>query len=344
VAETGRDDRRASRRTSIRPRQAVRRPRSEAQLRQFAERLSKLDSALAEELSRPSQGPGRAATALGALVRRAARILQQLDALRTSERADEFGLDPEFEELVAPFFRFLYRVWWRVTTEGIENVPAQGPVLLVANHAGALFPWDAAMLKVALRLDHPSGRELRFLAADFPFRMPFLGSLLARVGAARACRENAMALLDRGEAVVVFPEGLRGIGKPFSERYRLQRFGRGGFVTVARRTAAPILPVAIVGSEEIHPLLARWEGPARRLGLPYLPVTPTFPWLGLLGLVPLPTKWTIRFGSPLDVGAGAPAPGDSAEPIWAERVAAEIRDLLQKMIDEILDRRRSVFF
>jgi 1-acyl-sn-glycerol-3-phosphate acyltransferase len=271
-----------------------------------------------------------------------AAMIDRLDPIRGSERADEFGLDPEFEEAVAPLFTFLYRTWWNVVTHDVANVPASGPALVVANHGGALFPWDGAMLKVALRFEHPGARELRPLVDDFVFHTPFLASLVGRVGGVRACRENAERLLARGEVVAVFPEGTRGMRKLFRDRYRLQRFGRGGFVALALASGAPIVPVAIVGAEETHPLLGTWQWPAKLLGLPYFPITPTFPWLGLLGLVPLPSKWSIRFGRPIDL-ARRYGPEDAADPVLVDRLGEEVRETVQAMVDRDRKARGTAF-
>jgi 1-acyl-sn-glycerol-3-phosphate acyltransferase len=270
----------------------------------------------------------------------AATLGQAVARLNDSGRADDFGLDPAFERLVEPLFAFLYRRWWRVETRGLENVPASGPALVVANHSGAMFPYDGAMLKMALRLEHPAARELRPLVDDFVFEVPLLASLMARVGGVRASPENAQRLLRRGEVVSVFPEGLRGMRKKFTDRYRLQRFGRGGFVSLALRTATPIVPVAVIGGEEIHPLLGTWEWPAKLLGLPYFPVTPTFPWLGLLGLVPLPSKWVLRFGEPIDLTRSA---GDPADPVHVDRLTEEVRETIQEMVEETLRERGPAF-
>ena len=310
-------------------------------------RLARLNEELEEELSRHAAESEAPPTERGAPFARVSRLLlevvEQLDGIRGSERADDFGLDPAFEDLVSPLFLFLYRRWWRVDVEGIERVPDEGAALLVANHSGVVFPWDGAMLKVALRLEHPAQREMRPLIENFDFRLPFVGSFMTRTGGVRACPENAIALLRRREVVAVFPEGIRGMGKPFSRRYHLERFGRGGFVSIALRTGAPIVPVAVVGAEEIHPLIARWKLPARLLGLPYFPITPTFPWLGLAGLIPLPTKWTIRFGEPIEI-AGRYDPEQADDPLLVDRLAAETQERIQDMLDEGLRRRRSVFF
>jgi 1-acyl-sn-glycerol-3-phosphate acyltransferase len=269
--------------------------------------------------------------------------VDRMNRIRGSERADEFGLDPEFEELVKPLFVFLYRQWWRVDTQGLDRIPAHGAALLVANHSGTMFPYDGAMLKVALRVDHSAAREMRPLVDDFVFHAPFLASLMTRVGGVRACPENAERLLRRGDVVCVFPEGVRGMKKSFRERYRLQRFGRGGFVALALRTGAPIVPTAVVGGEEVHPLLGTWQWPAKLLGLPYFPITPTFPWFGLLGLVPLPSKWMIRFGEPIDLGKRFGAE-DATDPVLVDRLTEEVRETIQDMVDRALQERGPAFF
>src|SRR5262249_3883509 len=156
------------------------------------------------------------------------------------------------------------------------------------------------------------------------------------------CRENGERLLRKGEVVAVFPEGVRGMRKPFRERYRLQRFGRGGFVALALEAGAPIVPVAIVGSEETHPLLGTWRWPAKPLGLPYFPITPTFPWLGLLGFVPLPSKWSIRFGKPIDL-ARRYGPEDAADPVLVDRLSEDVRETIQSMVDRELTTRGAAF-
>jgi 1-acyl-sn-glycerol-3-phosphate acyltransferase len=272
-----------------------------------------------------------------------ATFLDRFDRVRGSERVDEFGLDLEFEKMVEPLFVFLYRQWWRVEVRGIDKVPAEGGALLVANHGGAMFPYDGAMLKVALRLDHPAARELRPLVDDFVFQAPFLASLMTRVGGVRASPENAERLLRRGELVGVFPEGVRGMKKRFNERYQLRRFGRGGFVSLALRTGAPIVPVAIVGAEEIHPLLGTWQWPAKLLGLPYFPLTPTFPWLGLLGLMPLPSKWVIHFGEPTHL-ARRYSVRDASDPVLVDALTEEVRETIQTMLEETLRERGPAFF
>ena len=185
------------------------------------------------------------------------------------------------------------------------NVPAHDRALLVANHAGVL-PWDAAMMSVAILKHHPLPRYPRFMVLDWAFRLPWVSAFMRRIGGVVASPYNAMRLLEQGHLVMVFPEGSKGAGKPFSERYRLQRFGRGGFVELALRTGAPIVPVAVVGSEEIYPKLGESRLLARLTGAPYFPLTPTFPWLGLAGAIPLPSKWRIEFCEPIDLSALRP--------------------------------------
>ena len=188
--------------------------------------------------------------------------------LRGEYAQDEWGFDEEFVEIVYPLFEFMYERWWRVNATGVEHVPAHDRALLVANHAGVL-PWDATMMSVAIQKNHPLPRHPRFMVLDWAFRLPWVSAFMRRVGGVVASPYNAIRLLEQGHLVMVFPEGSKGAGKPFSERYRLQRFGRGGFVEIALRTGAPIVPVAIVGSEEIYPKLgeSRAAGPPDRRSL-----------------------------------------------------------------------------
>jgi 1-acyl-sn-glycerol-3-phosphate acyltransferase len=258
-----------------------------------------------------------------------------------SEEVDEFGYDPVYEQKLLPFFDFLYRKYFRVVTHGIERVPKEGRCLLVANHSGTL-PVDGMMLRLALHHEHPHHREMRWLAEDTIFHFPFVGSISNRIGAVRACQENASRLLEREALVAVFPEGMKGIGKLFRERYKLQRFGRGGFVKLCLRTRTPVIPVAIIGSEETNPLLARVDYLAKAVGVPYVPVTPTFPLLGPIGLLPAPTKWKIYFGEPIHFdGYGAEAADDE---ILVGRLAEGVRAEIQSMLNRALVERRSVWF
>ena len=258
-----------------------------------------------------------------------------------SEDVDEFGYDARFSETLMPLFEFLYAIWWRVEVSGIEHLPGDGAGLIVANHSGVL-PYDGIMINLAVRHEHPARRTCRMLALDMFALLPFLAPLLSRSGAVRANPDNAARLLRKGELVGVFPEGVKGVGKPFKDRYRLARFGRGGFVRIALRTGAPIIPCAVVGAEEIHPMVgqANWMG--KPLGLPYFPITPTFPLLGPLGLVPLPSKWSIEFADPVRLDAYGREGAD--DPILVNRISEDIRSTVQRMIDGRLARRRSVWF
>jgi 1-acyl-sn-glycerol-3-phosphate acyltransferase len=269
-----------------------------------------------------------------------ARLWSRFYFLWHSEEVDEFGYDKRFTETVLPFFEFLYTVWWRVEALGVENVPRTGPALIVANHSGVL-PWDGIMINLAVRHEHPDRRACRMLALDMFALLPFLAPLLAQSGAVRANPENAERLLRKGELVGVFPEGVKGVGKRFKDRYKLARFGRGGFVRIALRTGAPIIPCAVIGAEEIHPAVARMDWVGKALGLPYVPITPTFPLLGPLGLIPLPSKWSIAMGEPIPMDGYGP---DAAEdPMLVTRLSEEVRGTIQRMIDERLACRRSVW-
>ena len=264
-----------------------------------------------------------------------------LRRLRGEYSEDQWGFDEDFAEAVFPIFRFLYDVWWRVDATGVANVPAHGRGLLVANHAGSLFPFDASMMTMAIMREHPLPRWPRFMVLDLAFVLPFLSAFMRRVGGVPASPHNASALLEQDELVMVFPEGVKGTGKPFSERYRLQRFGRGGFVEVALRTRSPIVPVAVVGSEEIYPKVADSEILAKALGAPFVPITPTFPWLGPLGLVPLPSKWRIEFCEPIDVLAHPPEAAEDRGLVFD--ISEQVRETIQAKVYENLVARGGAF-
>ena len=254
-----------------------------------------------------------------------------------SDFVDEFGRDPVYSARMAPVLDFFYRRWFRVDCQGMEHVPAEGRALLVANHSGVL-PYDGAVVMHAVRVDHPAHRDVRPLVEDFVFHFPWLGTLMNRIGGVRACPENATRLLEADQLVAVFPEGIKGIGKLYKDRYKLQRFGRGGFVKLALRTRAPIIPVAIVGAEEIHPLLGRVTWLAKSFGVPYVPITPTFPWLGPLGAIPLPSKWTVRFAPPIDVAAEH-GPDAAEDRILVNHLSEQVRAHIQEMVGDILRKR-----
>jgi 1-acyl-sn-glycerol-3-phosphate acyltransferase len=256
---------------------------------------------------------------------------------RRSQAADEFGLDPEFRARALPFFRLLYEKYWRVEARGARNVPKSGPVILVSNHSGAL-PFDATMIACALE-EARYPRPTRFLYDRFVENLPWIPSFYRKAGGVVASRENAARLLEKGEIIGLFPEGVPGLSKLYSERYVLQPFS-GGFVRLALRFGAPIVPVAVVGAEEIYPLVGRLKKIGQIFGAPYLPVTPFFPLLGPLGLIPLPSKWQIRFGKPIVLGTAAHERLDGT----AVRAQAErVRRRVQAMVRGLLKERDSVF-
>jgi 1-acyl-sn-glycerol-3-phosphate acyltransferase len=309
------------------------------------EQLESAAQKMAARLSVPVERPGSGAGA-GEAVRELIssdyylRQWGRLGMRNRSEDVDDFGLDPKYEARLLPVIDFLYRRYFRVETQGADQIPSDGRCLVVANHSGTL-PLDGVMLRAALRLDHASARELRWLAEDFVFYLPFAGAFLNRIGAVRACQENAERLLRQNALVAVFPEGVKGIGKLYRHRYQLQRFGRGGFIRLALRTQTPVVPCAIVGAEEAAPLLYRVEGVSKLLGLPYLPVTPTFPALGPLGLLPAPTKWQIVFGEPMHFEGYGPEAAD--DHVLVGRLSERVRATIQRLVDAGLARRQSVW-
>ncbi len=258
-----------------------------------------------------------------------------------AEEVDEFGLDRSFDAKLRPVLDFIYKRYFRIQTEGIENVPSEGRAVIVGNHSGSI-PIDGLMLRTALRTDHSASRDLRWLAEDFLFYLPFAGVFMNRAGAVRACQENAERLLSRDNLIAVFPEGVQGIRKLFRDRYRLQRFGRGGYIRLCLRTRAPLIPCAIIGGEEASPLLYRFDALADLLRIPYLPVTPTFPALGALGLVPAPTKWRIKFGEPIAFDNYGPEAAD--DDLLVGRLSERVRSTIQSMLENGLQKRRSVWF
>ena len=255
---------------------------------------------------------------------------------------DDFGFDPDLtENVLVPLLRPLYHTWFRTEVIGTHNLPREGGALLVANHAGGLWAIDGAMTAIAVHVTHPNHRYLRMLGADLVFTTPVLGPLARKTGATLACNADAQRLLNEGELVGVWPEGFKGIGKPFADRYKLQRFGRGGFVSAALRTGKPIIPCSIVGAEETYPKIADVPALARLLNLPYFPVTPTFPLLGPLGAVPLPSKWLIEFGEPLSTAELGPDAAD--DPMLVFNLADQVRETIQLTLYRLLGRRRNAF-
>ena len=254
---------------------------------------------------------------------------------------DEFGFDPDFaDNVLMAAVRPLYEKYFRVEASGLQHVPETGGALLVANHSGTL-PLDAIGAALPLLDQHPAHRYLRMLGADLVFSMPVVAPLARKAGHTLACNADAERLLASGELVGVWPEGFKGVGKPFSERYKLQRFGRGGFVSAALRTGVPIIPCSIVGAEEIYPMIGNIKPLARLLGLPYVPVTPTFPLLGPLGLIPLPSKWLIEYGEPIPTAHLGAAAAD--DPMLVFNLTDQVRETIQQTLYKLLMQRRSVF-
>ena len=259
--------------------------------------------------------------------------------IRGDYTTDAYGMDEEIVGAVRPFASFLYRTWWRVTARGLEHVPASGGALLVANHAG-MIPWDGAMIATAV-IDEGPGRMVRILHDPAVERLPVLAPALAALGQVPALPENVAALLADGQLVLDFPEGTRGTGKLFWQRYRLASFGSGASFAAAIRAGAPIVPVAVVGSEETYPLLANFHSLARMVGLAFIPITPFFPWLGPLGMIPLPSKWSITFLPPISTAVDGAARAD--DPAFCADLAEQVRTTIQGALDAELRARPSVF-
>jgi 1-acyl-sn-glycerol-3-phosphate acyltransferase len=277
--------------------------------------------------------------------RPAERMRDLLPAIEPERRLNDWGRS----ERVEGFFDrtlvdFYYRYWFRVDVEGIENVPSEGGALLISNHAGALPP-DAAMIAKAIREEHPTPRPLYLTVEHFFKGYPGFSMLIPKIGGVAAHPANVHRLLfDERELVLVFPEGRKGTEKLYKDRYRLRRFGRGGFVEAAMRAEAKLVPLCLVGAEESQPIFAHIPAMQRLTGLIYFPITPTFPWLGPLGMLAyLPAKFRIRFLEPIDTVelGGADAVHDKA---LVQTVAQEIRARIQENLDEMVAKRRSVWF
>jgi 1-acyl-sn-glycerol-3-phosphate acyltransferase len=269
-----------------------------------------------------------------------ASLLAFLRRRVTGEYAvDEYGFDAEVtDRFLMTALRPLAEKWFRIDVTGAENIPTEGGALVVSNHSGTL-PMDALMTLVTVH--DATGRHLRPLGADLVFRMPVVSSMARKGGATLACNEDAERMLAGGELVGVWPEGFKGIGKPYAERYKLQRFGRGGFVSAALRTQVPIVPLSVVGAEEIYPLVGNLPSLARLLGVPYVPITPFFPWLGPLGLVPLPSKWLMEFGEPIRTDEFEDGAAD--DPMLVFNVTDQVRETIQQTLYTLLMQRDTVF-
>ncbi len=307
----------------------------------LAEMLSVLLSA--GQLASRTLGQAAGAAAGEEWEERFAETLQFLQRRVSGEYVvDDFGFDEDFTtHTVFPVLRLLKDKWFRIEVRGIENIPDEGGALVVSNHSGTVAI-DSVMTQLALHDAHPKGRFLRMLGADLVFNMPVVGDFARKTGSTLAANADADRLLRGGELVGVWPEGFKGVGKPFRERYKLQRFGRGGFVSTAIRAEVPIIPCSVVGAEEVYPMIGNMKTVARLIGAPYAPITPFFPLLGPLGLIPLPSKWIIEFGPPIDTASLGP--GAAEDPMLLFEFTDQVRETIQQTLYSILVTRRSVFF
>ncbi len=306
---------------------------------ELREALDGLRREIRARFPRTQPRPGAPPPELERLVGELRRRLATFGMVERSGEVDEFGMDDAALRRARPLLDFLFDSYWRVSAQGAENLP-DGPCLLVANRSG-LLPYDGLMVAHAVERSAADRGRPRFLVADWLMTLPFVQPYLARLGGVRACRENAERLLATGHSVVAFPEGVKGAAKVFRERYRLKRFGRGGVVRVALESGVPLVPVGVVGAEEAHPILFKLHTPARAVGLPFLPVTPTFPWLGPLGALPLPTKWVLRFGEPLAMEHLDPEA--VADELLISRLTEETRTRIQTLVEVGLADRVSVW-
>jgi 1-acyl-sn-glycerol-3-phosphate acyltransferase len=269
-------------------------------------------------------------------------LKQHLAGVEPERQLTDWGRSERIEGLLdRTAGDFFYRYWFRAEVEGIENVPATGGALLVSNHAGALPP-DAAMIAKAIREEHPHPRPLSITVEHFFKGYPGFSMLIPKIGCVPAHPANVQRLLyDEEQLVLVFPEGRKGTEKLYKDRYRLRRFGRGGFVEAAMRARAPIVPVCVVGAEEAAPVFAQLGLLKRLTGLLYFPITPTFPHLGVLGMLGyLPAKFKIRFLDPVSFDED----GMNEDKALVQTVAHDVRARIQEGLWEMLAKRRSVWF
>jgi 1-acyl-sn-glycerol-3-phosphate acyltransferase len=269
-------------------------------------------------------------------------LRRYLPGVEPERRIDDWGRSERVEGVFdATVVEFFYRYWFRVEVEGIENLPGTGGAMLVSNHSGALPP-DAAMIAKGIREEHPRPRPVNITVEHFFKGYPGFSMLIPKIGCVAAHPANVHRLLyDEEQLVLVFPEGRKGTEKLYKDRYRLRRFGRGGFVEAAMRARAPIVPVCVVGAEEAAPVFAQLGLFKRLTGLLYFPITPTFPHFGLLGMLGyLPAKFKIRFLEPLHFDEE----GLHEDKALVQTVAHEIRARIQENLWDMLAARRSVWF
>ncbi|MBI4533100.1 MAG: acyltransferase family protein [Candidatus Melainabacteria bacterium] len=252
---------------------------------------------------------------------------------------DQFGFALETFARWEPIFRFLFEDYFHVKVQGIENIPGEGRAILVGNHSG-LLPLDGAMIAMAMCHWHPSPRRIRFLATDWFFSIPGVGDWIKETGQVRASLENAKILLDKNELVGIYPEGLRGVGKTFPERYRVIDF-HPGFVQLAIATQTPLIQVATVGGDEIFPNFANIKLLSQLLRMPFFPVTLGFPWLPFpLMFLPLPVRWLINIHKPIDLGY---PPEKASDRKLVLRIAREIQYDIQRNLNTLLRERKNLF-
>jgi 1-acyl-sn-glycerol-3-phosphate acyltransferase len=272
-------------------------------------------------------------------------LREHLAPIETERQVTDWGRSERVEGLFdRTLLDFFYNLWFRVEVEGIENVPSEGGALLVSNHAGAMPP-DAPMIAKAVKEEHRNPRPVHLTMEHFFKGYPGLSMLLPKIGGVPAHPANVHRLLhDEQQLVLVFPEGRKGSEKLYKERYRLRRFGRGGFVEAAMRARAPIVPIAVVGAEEAQPIFAHVSALQKLTGLIYFPITPTFPHFGLLGsLGYLPAKFKIRFLPPVPThDLGEEAPWD--DQALVQTISHDIRVTIQDELLDMVGKRRSVWF
>ena len=272
------------------------------------------------------------------------RALRELiPAADPSREVDDWGRSERVFQLVEPALNFYYRYWFRVEQEGIENIPADGGALIVANHSGALPP-DAPMIMQAVRNEHSRPRPLYMLGEHWFKGYPGVGMLANKIGLVAAHPANAQRLLgDEGRLVLVFPEGQKGSRKLYWQRYKLRRFGRGGFVKTALRAGVPIVPVAVVGAEEAMPIFAHVPLLQRLTGLIYFPINHAFPHFGAAaGLMYLPAKFKLRFLEPMHLDGYGPDDADDLELV--QSLAEQVRERIQREVDRTVSERKSIWF
>jgi len=269
-------------------------------------------------------------------------LRRYLPGVEPDRRLNDWGRSERIEGLMdKTIVEFMYRYWFRTEVEGIENIPSSGGALLVSNHAGALPP-DATMIAKSIKEEHPHPRPLNITVEHFFKGYPGFSMLLPKIGAVAAHPANVQRLLyDEEQLVLVFPEGRKGTEKLYKDRYKLRRFGRGGFVEAAMRARAPIVPVCVVGAEEAAPVFAQITALQKVTGLLYFPLTPTFPHGGLLGMLGyLPAKFKIRFLEPIRFDDE----GMDADKSLVQTVAQDIRGRIQENLWDMVAERKSVWF